>query len=214
MQAKYVSEFPNQVHQLNVSISKHYFLLKDGSIKWQAKELDINWSNYQSSGRHHLVTFIIRDHFSNCFYAELHPVDKLPTISEFLFNAWTQKDQFPFYGVPSCLIVPKNTQELFPSILKYLSKKPGPALQIPTSGFSSAVVSIRQWERFIKYFTGLSDDNINLAWFQENIQLINYRINSFDSSKTKANNLQKWAGHNPRITSIGTDRDSFYGLFD
>jgi hypothetical protein len=31
----YKSDFPNQVHQLNVSIAKNHYLLKDGTIKHQ-----------------------------------------------------------------------------------------------------------------------------------------------------------------------------------
>src|SRR5665647_1102704 len=156
---RYKSDFPNQVHQLNVSLSKHYLVLNDGSIKWQAKELDINWDNYTKTGKKHLVTYIIRDHFSNCFYAELHSVDKMPLIQEFLFNAWTQKDNYEFHGMPTCLIVPKTTQEHFTSIQTFFSKFNGKLnMQNPTSGFSSALVSIRQWERFIKYFSGFYQD--------------------------------------------------------
>lgn len=213
MLAKYMSEFRNQVHQLNVCLSKHYFLLKDGSIKWQSKAFDIDWRNYKGTGRRHLVTFIVRDHYSNCFYAELHSVESMPTISQFLFNAWSHKDHFPFSGVPSCLIVPSNTQSQFPSILKFLSTGVGPSLQTPTSGFSSAVVSIRKWERFIKFLTWQSEDIKTLAQFQENIQLINYRINAFGSSKTAGNSLQKWMDNTPKLVPIA-DKNLFFSLFD
>jgi hypothetical protein len=212
---KYKSNFPNQVHQLNVSLSKHYFLLNDGTIKWQGKKLDINWNNYTKTGKKHLATYIIRDHFSNCFYAELHSVEKMPLIHEFLFNAWTQKNDYPFHGMPVCFIVPKTTQEQFPSIERCFSKFNGKLyMQTPTSGFSSAVVSIRQWERFIKYFTGFYKDCKTLAQFQENIQLINQETNAFGSSKRQDNNLQKWAHNNPKIIDIGNNRTKFYSLFE
>lgn len=44
---KYKSDYPNQVHQLNMSISQNYYLLKNGEIKYQLKKFDINWNNYE-----------------------------------------------------------------------------------------------------------------------------------------------------------------------
>ncbi len=210
---RYKSDYPNQVHQLNVSLSKHYHLLADGSIKWQIKEFDINWENYTKTGKKHLVTYMLRDHYSNCFYAELHSVDNMPLIHEFLYNAWAQKNDYPFYGLPSCLIVPGTTQKQFPSINLFISKVGTPHLQTPTSGYSTAVVSIRQWERVIKYFTGFYKDCKTLDDFQERIQLINNEINTFVSSKTKVQSLLKWLDNNPRIIEVG-DKLSFNSHFE
>ena len=36
---KYKSDYPNQVHQLNMSISQNYYLLKNGEIKYQLKKI-------------------------------------------------------------------------------------------------------------------------------------------------------------------------------
>ncbi len=36
---KYKSDHPNQVHQLNMSISQNYYLLKNGEIKYQLKKI-------------------------------------------------------------------------------------------------------------------------------------------------------------------------------
>jgi hypothetical protein len=47
----YKSDYPNQVHQINVSISKHYHLLNDGRIKYQEKKFDINWQNYTRTNK-------------------------------------------------------------------------------------------------------------------------------------------------------------------
>lgn len=73
---KYKSDYPNQVHQLNMSISQNYYLLKNGEIKYQLKKFDINWNNYERTGKRHIVNFLIRDHFSNCFYAEIYPIER------------------------------------------------------------------------------------------------------------------------------------------
>ena len=60
----YYSDFPNQVHQLNVSLSKNYHLLKDGSIKYQEKKFNINFKNHEKTGKRHLINFVIRDRFT------------------------------------------------------------------------------------------------------------------------------------------------------
>ncbi|RZJ90594.1 MAG: hypothetical protein EOO20_07675 [Chryseobacterium sp.] len=81
----YKSDYPNQVHQLNFSISQNYHILKNGDIKYQVKKFDVNWSNYSKSGKIHLINYLIRDHFSGCFYAEVYPIDEVPHISEIPF---------------------------------------------------------------------------------------------------------------------------------
>lgn len=78
----YKSDYPNQVHQLNYSISQNYHLLKMERLNIKQK-FDINLSNYTKTGKRHLYSFLIRDHFSNCFYAELHPIDEAHNIKDF-----------------------------------------------------------------------------------------------------------------------------------
>lgn len=47
--AIYKSDYPNQVHHLNIFISQHYHLLKDGSIVWQKKPFDVKWPDFKNS---------------------------------------------------------------------------------------------------------------------------------------------------------------------
>lgn len=117
----YQSDYPNQVHQLSFYISKNYYILKNGEIKYQQKKFDINWNNYSKARKKHIVNFVIRDHFSNCFYAETYPIDQVPHIKEFLFNAWRKKEYFQFCGIPNYLICSKQVLDTFPE-LKNLSK--------------------------------------------------------------------------------------------
>ena len=37
----YQTNYPNEVHQLNVSLSKHLYVLKNGEIKNQKKPFDL-----------------------------------------------------------------------------------------------------------------------------------------------------------------------------
>ena len=207
----YKSDFPNQVQQLNVSISQHYYLLKDETIRWQEKSLDINWKNFRKSNKRHLVTFIIRDHYSSCFYAELHSIDLLPSIEEFLYNAWTEKEDYEFCGIGHTVIVPKTTQVQFPQLLHFFGRTSKVNIQTPTTGFSSAVRSIREWERNIRYVQSFIPGIDILEGFQKDIDYINRHMNQgfgFDQDT----NLAKWALNKPQLIMPGS-RGTFYSYF-
>ena len=195
----YKSDYPNQVQQLNVSISKNLFLLKDGTIKYQDKKFDINWKNYQKSKKKHLVTFIVRDHFSSCFYAELHPIDELPKIEEFLFNAWSEKENYEFYGIGKTCIIPNSTLQLYPGIQNFFKNVDNVHLQLPENGFSSAIRSIREWEQKIIHFISWYSNLKKINDFKENIEIINREIN--DSYNRENSNLKKWMSNEPKITN-------------
>lgn len=205
----YKSDFPNQVHQLNISISQHYFLLRDNRIKSQIKKFGINWKNHNKTGKQHLVTYLIRDHYSSCFYAEIHSISNLPKIEEFLYRAWQKKDDYEFWGVGHYLIVPKQTQEMFPTIHNFFDRVRNVKFQNPENGFSSGLRSILEWERNIYYITTLMKDFKYLDSFQQNINYINRHINHGYKTET---NLQKWINNKPRIISPG-EKHVFYNCF-
>jgi len=146
----YKSDYPNQVHQLNFSISQNYYLLKNDEIKYQSKKFDVNWKNYEKTGKRHLINILIRDHFSNCFYAEIFPIDEVPYINEFLFNAWKEKEGFEFCGIPKNLILGRHIVEKFPDILNF-SKNIGQNIELAKNGFATGIRSVRDWENNIKW---------------------------------------------------------------
>jgi len=207
----YKSDYPNQVHQFNISISQHYYLLKDDTIKWQEKKFDINWKNYSKTNKRHLVTYIIRDHFSSCFYAELHPIDEMPEVEEFLFNAWSKKEGYEFYGIGKTTIVPQTTLDQFPKTMIFFSKVANIHLQLPTSGFSSAVRSIREWEHHIKFVSTYLRDIDKIQGFKTRINNINQNINN--QYNREDSNLKKWINNNPQIISPD-EKATFISLFN
>jgi len=209
-QYHYKSDYPNQVHQLNLSISQNYYLLKNGEIKYQIKKLDVNWKNYQESGKRHLVNILIRDHFSNCFYAELHPIDEVPDIKEFLFNAWKEKTHFEFCGIPKNLIVGRHVVEKFPHIIN-LSKNFELNIEFARNGFSTGIRSVKDWENNIRYFSYF-DNCVNIKNFQQETESICRKINMRNSGKTEPN-LIKWANNKPKGTIINSET-KFYSLFN
>ncbi len=192
---KYRSEYPNHVHQLNMSISQNYHLLKNGEIKYQIKKFNVDWTNYKSSGKRHIVNLLIRDHFSNCFYAEIFPIDEMPHIKYFLFNAWREKSDFAFCGIPRCLILGRHIIERFPEI-QNLSITANVDIQLASSGFVTGVRSMLDWERNIRFFTFFLTLR-DIAGFRRYNELICSEINMRDSGKTEPN-LLKWANNNPR----------------
>jgi hypothetical protein len=208
----YRSDYPNQVQQLNIYISQHYHLLKDETIAWQKKPFDIKWTDYKDSPKKHLVSFIIRDHFSNCSYAELHPLDRVPQIHEFLYNAWRTKDGYEFRGAPEFLMVPAATQKLFPSLDIFFVNTDKVKLITPGSGFQTGLASVRQWEKYISFFTGTYKDCKTIGDFQDRINLINKQLNSFPKRDSKTSDLEKWLSVRKTILNPG-DTSRFFGFF-
>nr|DAY94846.1 MAG TPA: hypothetical protein [Caudoviricetes sp.] len=206
---KYKSDYPNQVHQLNMSISQNYYLLKNGEIKYQLKKFDINWNNYERTGKRHIVNFLIRDHFSNCFYAEIYPIDEMPHIEYFLFNAWKQKNNFAFCGIPHCLILGRHIINRFPEI-QNLSHTANVNIQLANNGFATGIRSMRDWETNMRFFASYPDLK-QIESFQKYSEYICRDINSRNTGKTEPN-LLKWEQNNPRGLIVN-DFTEFEKLF-
>ena len=174
------------------------------------KKFDVNWLNYNKTGKRHLVNFLIRDHFSNCFYAEIFPIDEMPSIKDFLFNAWREKRDFEFCGIPDVLILGRHIIEKFPSI-QNIENNIGVKLQLATSGFTTGVRSLRDWENQIRFFSYYKDCE-HIKGFQKNIEIICRKINLRDSGKTEPN-LLKWINNSPRGGLIN-NKVKFDNLFE
>jgi len=108
MFVSYQSDYGNQVHQLIVSVSKHFYIKKDGHIYYQKKALEIDLIRLDKSKINHVVHYLIRDHFSGTFYGEVSQSNNLMPVGEFLFNAWKQKEIDIFCGIPEFIILPKT----------------------------------------------------------------------------------------------------------
>jgi hypothetical protein len=67
---RYKSDYPNQVHQLLVTVSKHFHIGAKGQLRYQFKAMDVNFNNLEKSEREQIVFYLLRDHFSGVFYAD------------------------------------------------------------------------------------------------------------------------------------------------
>jgi hypothetical protein len=145
MMKRYQTNHSNEVHQLIVTPSKHFFVTRNGVLKYQKKPFEIKLENCQDFKKTHIIHYIIRDHFSGLVYWETCTSDAAIPIHEFLFRSWTKKEKQPFYGMPSCMTIPKNVQLFFPGLVNFVETLGIEFIKV-TSGFQGGVRDIRTIE--------------------------------------------------------------------
>ena len=146
MIATYRTPHPNYAHLLFVTPSKHLHVLKDGRLKWQDKPMEVKLREISSSDREHVVYFLLADHCSSAFYAEVHSCRRLPSAKDFLARAWRKKEDHFFHGLPIMAVVPKTVEQMDPDIRVFVEShgvKPAEA----ESGFKAGVHQIRNFEK-------------------------------------------------------------------
>jgi len=146
----YSSEYANQVHQLTVSVSKHYWATKDGIVKYQHKPMDVQLAKVTESQKTHLVLYIVRDHFSGLFYSRVAPSHSMIKPLEFLKDAWSKKPDFVFCGQPTCVAITDTVEKAFPGTREAISQL-GVSLPKVTSGFHGGIRDVRTVEERLKF---------------------------------------------------------------
>lgn len=147
---RYQSNHSNEVHQLIVTPSKHYFITSSGTLKYQKKPFDVKLENINNAKKTHVIHYLIRDHFSGLFYWEIcSSIAPIP-IYEFLYRAWNKKEKHPLYGIPECVTIPKNVQLFFPGLIGFIEKIGIIYIKV-TSGFQGGVRDIRTIEDELKF---------------------------------------------------------------
>lgn len=149
----HASEGPNHVHQLVLSVSKHFYATANGDLKYQQKPMDVSLEKLTNAKRRHMVVYAIRDHTSGLFYAELAFAPALPDVRQFLGRAWRPKQDYPFRGLPRVLVVPKVTEHAFPGISAEVMEM-GTRVIEPSSGFMGGVRDIRTVEDRLGFAVG------------------------------------------------------------
>lgn len=159
----YRSLYPNHVHQLGVTVSKHYWVTNSGIIKHQQKPMTTKLSNIAKSNKNHLVHFTIRDHCSAVVYAEVAASKDMIGLPEFLFRAWSQKQNFAFCGIPELLMLPKTVDKAYPTIASAVSQL-GIKIFEPKNGFQAGIKDVETIEQYFQMYNGqvFSDNQNNL----------------------------------------------------
>lgn len=155
----YKTDYSNHVHQLIVSVSRHYYVTREGKYKYQKKPFEVQLENL-TSPKTHIVHYLIRDHFSGLFYAEIVDSKNLICIFDFLKRAWTGESEFPFGGIPWGITVPKNVQRLWPDLVPWLIGLKMEVIEV-TSGFQGGIRDVRTWEtrlNWAQYDSGFPPD--------------------------------------------------------
>ena len=154
---RYRSKYPNHVHQLAGSVSRHFYAGTDGLLKYQKKPFEVSLINVSEQRRRHMIVYTVRDHCSGLFYAEIYFGPAVPSILRFLDRAWSPKSDYIFHGVPELLLFPRTLDRAFPK-LKALAVSLGVGLPEVTSGFQSGIRDIRTIEDNLIIAVGQSTD--------------------------------------------------------
>lgn len=149
MQVRYKSDYSNHVHQLIVTISKHFYVTKQGKFKRQSTEFKAVLDKPSTYTKTHIVHYMLTDHCSGLFYSEVTTTDKIFSVEEFLERAWGEKLKHPLKGLPNLLVVPNSVFNVFPSLKPWLNKKPIELIPA-TSGFQAGIRGIRSWEEVLR----------------------------------------------------------------
>jgi hypothetical protein len=170
MHLHYQSNYSNEVHQLIVCVSKHLYATKTGLIKQQQKSFDLSLAKVDKTEKEHVVHYLIRDHFSGVFYAEIHSSKALIPVEEFLFRAWSPKQDYPFHGMPECILVPKTVSDRFPSINRLICEYDIAPIEV-TCGFQSGTIQdVKTWESHVRQLSNLGTLSDILQWQAEILQ--------------------------------------------
>jgi hypothetical protein len=122
---------------------------KTGRLKYQHKPMEVHLENVKVSDRIHLVHYIVRDHCSGLFYAEMATSRNLLSIEQFLSRAWGKKSDYVFCGIPDLLTVPKTVEVVFPTAKSSVASLGVQFVEV-TSGFQGGVRDIRTVEDWLK----------------------------------------------------------------
>jgi hypothetical protein len=210
LQKRIITEYSNQLHQLLVSVSKHFYFGSDGNAKYQEKPMEVNIKNYHKSRREHLVYYILRDHFSGSFTFRIATTKRLLPLADFLYYAWSEavgEEKF-LWGMPDSLFIPRmiTTDELF-SGLNNLNIEP----LNPPSGFASGIRIIGDIEAHLSFHLGRTVDHSLEGMNKLRFKIYKYLIDS----SYRENKFVKWQtnlttqGH-PRAVPAYSD---FVSLF-
>jgi hypothetical protein len=143
---RYSTEYSNEVHQLTISASKHYWVTKDDIVAHQKKPMEVDLRGGSQSARNHLVHYVVRDHFSGLFYSKVATSRELTPAEDFLHEAWSVKPGFVFSGQPTYLALPDTVEEMFNGTRKELEAL-GISLPKVTSGFHGGIRDVRTLEQ-------------------------------------------------------------------
>jgi hypothetical protein len=95
-----------------------------------------------------MIHYVIRDHFSGLFYAELGLSNNIIPVQRFLYGAWAEEKDYSFYGIPESLTIPSTVTAVFPELARQVTGLGIQPIKV-TSGFQGGVRDINTIERYL-----------------------------------------------------------------
>lgn len=207
MQKRYKTDYSNQVHQLTVSVSRHYYITSDGRFKSQQRPFEVRLDKPETFTKRHIVHYLIRDHFSGLFYAEITDVGNIFPVFDFLYRAWSRKENHPLYGVPDGMTVTKSVFALWPELTPFLEKITVRTIPV-TSGFQGGIRDLRTLEEELRCYPYQSGHPPHYKEVFEYAPLACSRFNSFDVGRV-ASKKKVWQENLTETVYVPLSKEAF-----
>lgn len=204
----YETAYSNEVHQLLISASRHLYVLSDGRIKYQKKVIEGTWQKPKDSSKDQVVHYIMRDHYSHAMYAEIHIRSENISPQQFLWNAWSKKGHYPFYGTPEFLILPKS---IYSNMLFDFVSSLGIRIIKPTSGFMAGVRTLREWDRTLNFVFNHPFETL-VSFHQLQSKMPEILQAYYDQNKDGTSKLDTWKSHTHNLFPPPA-QEEFFRLF-
>lgn len=160
----------NQVHQLDFSVSNFALDPEKGLIPmWKRDHNKNKPENEALFKKRQLRLMVITDHLSGAFYAEYYTNQRTIEIADFLYRAWSQKNdnRFIFHGIPKILFI-DNDKALHSYAMQRL--------------FKYLEIKVPQLETYSPWTKGSVESHINVwqRWFESVFLLDQFKPKDID----------------------------------
>lgn len=134
---------PGREQNLFIGPMKHLYVLKDGTLKAQAKALDP-----RIPGKTLITRFVLLDADTGSVYGECHTDETKHDLAGFLARAWSVKPDHPMHGIPKRLNVPQlvRKDDNYRGDIERIVQLTGLFLGALPSGFAGGVHAVKQFD--------------------------------------------------------------------
>lgn len=154
---------PRREQNLFVGFSKHWYMLKDGSLRHQERALDPR----TAGSKRLLGRMVLLDVDTGYVYGEYHDRERVnDELPAFLARAWSIKPDHVMRGVPLQLNVPQSSFRELKVHLQCVSEVSGMQLGRLPGGFASGVHAVKAMENALLWLCA-QDLKIDLYMAQE-----------------------------------------------
>jgi len=118
------AEYPNQLHQIDTTVSQQFYLATDGSFGYD----EYYYKNKDTGKKPRLVLFQLVDDHSRVKFAMFVLNNNAHAWLHALYHAWRKKPDWPFYGIPEILYSDNDSvikSKVFKQTMRYLGRGAG-----------------------------------------------------------------------------------------